>query len=61
MLMENQKIGVRAEGEGRAGESFPPVKVDREERFQTQVSCTWGSGQEEKTVELAQPGQRMNG
>lgn len=31
MLMENQKIGVRAEGERRAGESFPPVKVDREE------------------------------
>lgn len=30
MLMEIQKRGMRAEKVGGTGESFPPVKVDRE-------------------------------
>lgn len=44
MLMEgqSQKRGVRAEWEGGAGEGFPPVKVNREERFQRQVTCMLG-------------------
>lgn len=55
MLMEGQgqKRGVKAEWEGGAGENFPSVKADRKERFQGQMSCTLGRGQEERTVDAS--------
>lgn len=50
---QSQKRGVKAEQAGGAGESFPPVRVYREERFQGQVSCMLGRGQEQRTVEAS--------
>lgn len=50
---QGQKRGVKAEWEGGAGENFPSVKADRKERFQGQMSCTLGRGQEERTVDAS--------
>ncbi|KAJ8776859.1 hypothetical protein J1605_015036 [Eschrichtius robustus] len=36
---QSQKRGVKAEQAGGAGESFPPVRVSREERFQGQAKA----------------------